>query len=71
MLVLSRKQGERVCIGDHIKVNVVAVRGNRVKLAFEAPQGVPILRAELLVPEMALPVSQDQPQPHAQSRVPR
>ena len=71
MLVLSRKQGERVCIGDHIEVNVVAVRGNRVKLAFAAPQDVPIQRAELLAPAMALSLSQDQPQPHAQPRVPR
>ena len=71
MLVLSRKQGERIYIGDHIEVNVVAVRGNRVKLAFAAPQDVPIRRAELLVPVMASPVSQDQPQLHAQPRVPR
>lgn len=71
MLVLSRKQGERICIGDDIEVDVVAVRGNRVKLAFAAPQDVPIQRAEILVPATALPVSQDQPQPDAQPRVPR
>jgi carbon storage regulator len=47
MLVLSRKPGEKVVIGSKIKVTVVEVKGNRVRLAFEAPDQVRILRAEL------------------------
>ncbi len=47
MLVLSRKKGERICIGEHIEVSVIAIRGNCVKLAFAAPQDVSIRRAEL------------------------
>jgi carbon storage regulator len=47
MLVLSRKPGEKLIISDNIIVSVVAVDGQRVKLAFEAPPEVPILRAEL------------------------
>jgi carbon storage regulator len=47
MLVLSRKLGERVVIGGGITVTVVEVKGNRVRLAFDAPEEVRILRAEL------------------------
>ena len=37
MLVLSRKPGEQVVIGDGITLTVVEVRGGRVRLAFDAP----------------------------------
>ena len=47
MLVLTRKPGEKVLIGDGINVTVAEVKGNRVRLAFEAPDDVRILRAEL------------------------
>jgi carbon storage regulator len=47
MLVLSRKPGEKVVIGNGITVTVVGVKGNRVRLAFDAPDQVRILRAEL------------------------
>jgi carbon storage regulator len=46
MLVLSRKPGEQIMLGDSVAVTVVAVRGNRVRLAIEAPQEVPIRRTE-------------------------
>ena len=48
MLVLSRKLGEDVLIGDLISVSVVAIQGKRVKLAFTAPNEVVIRRAELM-----------------------
>jgi carbon storage regulator CsrA len=48
MLVLTRKTGEKVVIGDDITVTVVAVTGNRVRVSIDAPDQVPILRAELL-----------------------
>jgi carbon storage regulator len=47
MLVLSRKPGEKVVIGNGITLIVVEVRGVRVRLAFDAPDQVRILRAEL------------------------
>ena len=39
MLVLSRKVGERVVIGDNIVVTVLEVKGRQVRLGFEAPAG--------------------------------
>lgn len=47
MLVLSRKSGERIHIGDNITVEVRRVAGNRVTLALHAPRDVRILRGEL------------------------
>lgn len=47
MLVLSRRPGEKVVIGNGITVTVVEVTGNRVRLAFKAPDQVRILRGEL------------------------
>lgn len=47
MLVLTRKAGEKVVIGNGITVTVVEVQGNRVRLAFDAPDQVRILRGEL------------------------
>lgn len=47
MLVLSRKAGERIHVGDDITVEVRRVAGNRVTLAIEAPRSVRILRGEL------------------------
>jgi carbon storage regulator len=48
MLVLSRKEGERICIGEHILVTVVSIRGDRVRLGFEGPREVPIHREEVM-----------------------
>jgi carbon storage regulator len=47
MLALSRTPGEKVVIGDAITLTVVEVRGDRMRLAFDAPDHVRILRAEL------------------------
>jgi carbon storage regulator CsrA len=47
MLVLSRKTGERIHIGDNITIEIRRVAGNRVTLALEAPRDVRILRGEL------------------------
>lgn len=52
MLVLTRKAGESIRIGDEIEVTVVQTSGNRVKLCFNAPREVSITRSELL-PEQA------------------
>lgn len=47
MLVLSRKTGETIQIGDDIFVSVVEVKGGRVRLSIDAPKDVRILREEL------------------------
>ncbi len=47
MLVLSRKVGERLVIGEDIVLVVNRVAGNRVVLAIEAPSSVRIVRGEL------------------------
>jgi carbon storage regulator len=48
MLVLSRKRSERILIGDDIRIIVVKLDKNQVRLGIEAPQGVTIIREELL-----------------------
>ena len=47
MLVLSRKPGEEVVIGENIRLTVLAIRGNLVRLGLTAPPDVPIRRGEL------------------------
>ena len=47
MLVLNRKIGDEIIIGNGIKVKVLAVTDSNVKLGIEAPQDVAILRGEL------------------------
>ena len=47
MLVLSRKRQEVICIGPNIFVTVLAMQGGKVRLGFDAPRDVPIVRAEL------------------------
>ena len=47
MLVLSRKVGEKIVIGDNITVVVNRVSGNRISLGIEAPSNVRIIRGEL------------------------
>jgi carbon storage regulator len=47
MLVLSRKPGERICIGSHITIQVLDVQGSQVRIGISAPRDIPILRSEL------------------------
>jgi carbon storage regulator len=51
MLLLTRKVGERVVIGGSVVVEVLEVRGTRVRLGVRTPQGVTVLRQELSRPE--------------------
>lgn len=48
MLVLSRKQDDRIVIGDEITVTVVEIRKGRVKLGISAPREVAVNRQEIL-----------------------
>jgi carbon storage regulator len=47
MLVLSRKPGEKVAIGNGIIVTVLETRGGRTRIGIEVPDHIPILRGEL------------------------
>lgn len=50
MLVLTRKVGEEIVIAGDIRVTVLAIRGNQIRLGFQAPPNVSIYREELLAP---------------------
>ncbi len=56
MLVLSRKQSQRIKLGDSIVVTVVRVSGDKVRLGIEAPSDLLILRDEL-EPHEAAPLA--------------
>lgn len=60
MLVLSRKMGERIHIGEEIFVEVRRVAGNRVTLAVCAPKEVRILRGELFESPVSTDVLDDE-----------
>jgi len=47
MLVLSRKESEKIMLGDSIVLTIVRVSGDRVRLGIEAPSDMLILRKEL------------------------
>jgi len=48
MLVLSRKLGEKICIGENICITVVDIDRGKIRLGIEAPRNVPVFRQELL-----------------------
>lgn len=48
MLVLSRKPGERIFIGDDIVITLVRVSGQTVRIGIKAPKEIKIMREELL-----------------------
>ena len=48
MLVLTRKPGEQIMIGDGIVITVLEGRGDGVRIGIEAPRGVPIQRKEVI-----------------------
>ena len=48
MLVLSRKKNESIVIDDRIKITIVEVRGDKVRLGIEAPREISVMRAELV-----------------------
>ncbi len=50
MLVLSRKAGERILIGEDVVINIVRIGPNTVKIGIDAPKTVSIVREELCEP---------------------
>lgn len=47
MLVLSRKKNESVVVDGSIRITVVEVRGDKVRLGIEAPKDIPVHRSEI------------------------
>ena len=50
MLTLTRKPGQEIIVGDNIRVIVKEIRGQQVRLGFDAPAGVLISRGEMILP---------------------
>lgn len=50
MLVLSRKVGERILIGDNIAITVVRVAQGAVRIGVEAPDNLNVVREEVVIP---------------------
>ena len=61
MVVLTRRIGESIVIGDDIIVTVREVNGNQMRLGFEASEEVRILREELLDEDLPHEAAQRQP----------
>ena len=55
MLVLSRKPGEKILIGDEITVTIVMIGPNTVRIGIEAPRTIFIVREELYEPSSENP----------------
>lgn len=51
MLVLTRKEGESIIVGNDVKITVSRIKGDKVKLGVEAPRSTRVVRSELLTRE--------------------
>ncbi len=68
MLVLSRRVDEEICIGDDIRLLVLSIQGGKVRLGVEAPEGVRIMRKELLLRDELTAAGGDSSQQRAAER---
>ena len=56
MLILTRKEGETILIGENISIKVVEIRGRQVRLGIDAPADILVLREEMKLHEQDKPV---------------
>ena len=47
MLVITRKAGERICLGDEVTITVMEISGSTVRIGIDAPAEIPIYRHEI------------------------
>jgi len=52
MLILTRKSGETITIGEEIQIKVLAVQGGKVRLGIQAPREVAVNREEILLEQL-------------------
>jgi carbon storage regulator len=69
MLILTRKESERVCLGDHITLTIVRLVGDKVRIGVEAPPHIRVLRTELEIDLSILPESSEVPSASADPEV--
>jgi carbon storage regulator len=61
MLVLSRKESQRIRLGDSIVITIVKISGDKVRVGIEAPNNVLVLRDELETRDSAAPSAENEP----------
>ncbi|MFW5487023.1 MAG: carbon storage regulator CsrA [Desulfovibrio sp.] len=49
MLILTRRPGESIHLGDNIKITVLSVKGKQIKIGLDVPDDVPVYREELYI----------------------
>jgi len=49
MLILTRRPGETVMIGDDVSVTVLSIKGNQIRVGVTAPRNIPVHREEIYV----------------------
>ena len=47
MLIITRRPGERIMLGDDIRIHIMEIVGNSVRVGVEAPRSVPVYREEI------------------------
>jgi len=53
MLILTRKPGETICIGDEIQITILGVSGHQIRIGIDAPRDVPVDRKEVYLRKQA------------------
>ncbi|MCU1582077.1 MAG: carbon storage regulator [Microbacteriaceae bacterium] len=69
MLVLTRRAGERVLIGDDIVITILDTKGDGIRIGIEAPRGVNIQRDEIVRAVSEANVAATQANPDAENRI--
>jgi carbon storage regulator len=47
MLVLSRRRGEKICIGNNVVITIIGICGANARIGVEAPRAIPVYRGEI------------------------